>query len=96
LQIIKPANRNSLRHQFAVFNCSTSKRERVFRSTKTASKRQAQRIANAWEKAALATRNAPKLGVTARRPRKGTLSAQDEQCVIQRGIAEINRAAGLE
>jgi len=72
------------------------RKARAFWSTGTANKRQAQRIAKAWEKAALAAHDTPKRGMTTRRPRKDQLSAEAEQHLIEQGIRQIRQAAGLE
>jgi len=72
----------------AVYNPDTGKRRQVFWSTGTSNKRQAQHIANVWEKAAKKARKAPR--------KSRSLSPSAEKRVIAKGVRDILRAAGLE
>jgi integrase len=61
----------------------SGKSKRVFRSTETSNKQQAQQICNTWQRAALKARN-------------GELTADSAREVIARGVADVMLASGAE
>lgn len=68
---------------FTIHDPNTNEKKRVFRSTKTSDKKQAQEICRAWERAARLARN-------------GKLSADAAREVIARGVADVFAAANIE
>ncbi len=68
---------------FSIFNPETRTSKRVFRSTKTRDKKQAQEICRAWHKAALKARN-------------GKLSVDAAREVIAQGVSDVFTAANVE
>ena len=68
---------------FSVFDPLTHKWKRVFRSTKTSDRKQAQAICRTWEKAAIKAHN-------------GKLSADAAREVIAQGVSDIFTAANIE
>jgi integrase len=68
---------------FSMFNPETGASRRVFRSTKTKDKKQAQEICRAWHKAALKARN-------------GKLSVDAAREVIAQGVSDVFTHANLE
>jgi integrase len=68
---------------FSIFNPETHTSKRVFRSTKTRDKKQAQEICRAWHKAALKARN-------------GKLSVDAAREVIAQGVSDVFTAANVE
>src|SRR5438874_9894814 len=68
---------------FSLFNPETGASRRVFRSTKTKDKKQAQEICRAWHKAALKARN-------------GKLSVDAAREVIAQGVSDVFTAANVE
>jgi integrase len=68
---------------FSIFNPETGASRRVFRSTKTKDKKQAQEICRAWHRAALKARN-------------GKLSADAAREIITAGVADVFLAANAE
>jgi integrase len=68
---------------FTIRDSQTGENKRVFRSTKTRDKKQAQEICRAWHKASLKARN-------------GKLSADAAREIIARGVADVFLAANAE
>jgi integrase len=68
---------------YSIFNPETRTRRRVFRSTKTSDRKQAQAICRTWEKAALKARN-------------GKLSVDAAREVIAQGVSDVFTAANVE
>jgi len=68
---------------FSIFNHETGASRRVFRSTKTKDKKQAQEICRAWHKASLLARN-------------GKLSVDAAREVIAQGVSDVFTHANLE
>src|SRR5256886_10074050 len=68
---------------FSIFNPETLTSRRVFRSTKTSDKKQAQEICRTWHKAALKARN-------------GKLSVDAAREVIAQGVSDVFTAANVE
>src|SRR6478672_6388822 len=68
---------------FTLHDPNTNEKKRVFRSTKTSNKKQAEEICRAWEKASRLARN-------------GKLSADAAREVIARGVADVFAAANIE
>jgi len=68
---------------FSIFNPETHTSKRVFRSTKTRDKKQAQEICRTWHKAALKARN-------------GKLSVDAAREVIAQGVSDVFTAANVE
>jgi integrase len=68
---------------FSIFNPQTNRNKRVFRSTKTRDKKQAQEICRAWHKAALRARN-------------GKLSVDAARAVIAQGVSDVFTVANIE
>src|ERR1700745_2825344 len=68
---------------FSIFNPETGASRRVFRSTKTKDKKQAQEICRAWHKASLLARN-------------GKLSVDAAREVIAQGVSDVSTHANLE
>jgi len=68
---------------FSIFNPETRTSKRVFRSTKTRDKKQAQEICRAWHKAALKARN-------------GKLSVDAAREVIAQGVSDVFTVANVE
>ena len=66
---------------FTVYDQTGSKR--VFRSTQTSNKKQAQQVCDTWQRAAL-------------KARSGNLTADSAREVIARGVADVLLAAGAE
>jgi integrase len=68
---------------FSIFNPETHKWKRVFRSTKTSDRKQAQAICRTWETAATKAHN-------------GKLSADAAREVIAQGVSDVYTAANIE
>jgi hypothetical protein len=68
---------------YSVFDPQTHRSRRVFRSTKTRDKKQAQEICRTWHKAALKARN-------------GKLSVDAAREVIARGVSDVFTVANVE
>jgi integrase len=68
---------------FSIFDLQTHKWKRVFRSTKTSDRKQAQAICRTWEKAAVKAHN-------------GKLSADAAREVIAQGVSDVFTAANIE
>src|SRR5215471_15882014 len=68
---------------FSIWNAETHTSRRVFRSTKTSDKKQAQEICRAWHKAALQACN-------------GKLSVDAAREVIAQGVSDVFTAANIE
>src|SRR2546430_17600793 len=68
---------------FSIFNPETLTSRRVFRSTKTRNKKQAEEICRAWHKAALKARN-------------GLLSEDSARAIIEQGVSDVLMASNAE
>src|SRR5437016_6058520 len=68
---------------FSIFNPETLTSRRVFRSTKTRDKKQAEEICRAWHKAALKAHN-------------GLLSEDSARAIIAQGVSDVLMAANAE
>jgi len=68
---------------FSIFDPQTSRTRRVFRSTKTSDKRQAQEICRTWHRATL-------------KARTGKLSVDAAREVIARGVSDVFTVANIE
>src|SRR5215831_563068 len=68
---------------FSIFDPQTNRWKRVFRSTKTTDRKQAQGICRTWEKAAIKAHN-------------GKLSADAAREVIAQGVSDVFTAANIE
>jgi integrase len=68
---------------FSIFDLQTHKWKRVFRSTQTSDRKQAQAICRTWEKAAVKAHN-------------GKLSADAAREVIAQGVSDVFTAANIE
>ena len=68
---------------YSIFDPQTNRNKRVFRSTKTSDKKQAQQICNTWHKAALKARN-------------GKLSVDAAREVIAQGVADVFTHANVD
>jgi integrase len=68
---------------FSIFDPQTNKWKRVFRSTKTSERKQAQAICRTWEKASIKAHN-------------GKLSADAAREVIAQGVSDVFTAANIE
>jgi len=68
---------------FSIFDPLEHKWKRVFRSTKTTDKKQAQAICRTWEKAAIKAHN-------------GKLSADAARAVIAQGVSDVFTAANID
>ena len=68
---------------FSIFDPQTSRNKRVFRSTKTSDKKQAQEVCRTWHRAAMQARS-------------GKLSVDAAREVIARGVSDVFTVANVE